>query len=197
MAEQIVHYASPEAASIQTVTGWVDRFGRFWGNDEHMARYSGCTHRPCESCGEPIRREGWTCCNACRKKKDAERWATLPEADNDEGNMIYSAAADRYFADWDEAIEYAVGGEYTDLRALMLQPTEANHLQQIDDEYWCDVLPEDSGIDDVDGAVAKALKALNTAIAMAPPVSWSPTNERLAIPAERLEEFAIMTGATP
>ena len=35
--EKIVPYDSSEAASIQTVTGWVSRSGRFWGNDEHMA----------------------------------------------------------------------------------------------------------------------------------------------------------------
>ena len=39
--EKIVTYDSAEAASIQTVTGWVSRSGRFWGNDEHMARYDG------------------------------------------------------------------------------------------------------------------------------------------------------------
>jgi len=47
--EKIVPYDSAEAASIQTVTGWVSRSGRFWGNDEHMARYDGCTHRKCDA----------------------------------------------------------------------------------------------------------------------------------------------------
>ncbi|MDE9687494.1 hypothetical protein R4T22_18735 [Citrobacter portucalensis] len=36
--EKIVMMDSDEAASIQTVTGWVDRQGRFWGGDEHQAR---------------------------------------------------------------------------------------------------------------------------------------------------------------
>jgi hypothetical protein len=42
--EKIVMMDSDEAASIQTVTGWVDRQGRFWGGDEHQGalvrRYS-------------------------------------------------------------------------------------------------------------------------------------------------------------
>jgi hypothetical protein len=46
--EKVVMYESSEAASIQTVTGWVGADGRFWGNDEHMARYCGATHRHCE-----------------------------------------------------------------------------------------------------------------------------------------------------
>lgn len=37
--EKIVPYDSSEAASIQTVTGWVSRSGRFWGNDEQMERF--------------------------------------------------------------------------------------------------------------------------------------------------------------
>lgn len=37
--EKIIPYDSAEAASIQNVTGWVSRSGRFWGNDEQMARY--------------------------------------------------------------------------------------------------------------------------------------------------------------
>ena len=43
--KKIILPESPEAASIQTVTGWVSSNGRYWGNDEHMARYDGSTHR--------------------------------------------------------------------------------------------------------------------------------------------------------
>ena len=43
--KQIILPESPEAASVQTVTGWVSRTGRYWGNDERMARYDGSTHR--------------------------------------------------------------------------------------------------------------------------------------------------------
>lgn len=46
--EKIVMMDSDEAASIQTVTGWVDRQGRFWGGDEHQARWCGATHRKCK-----------------------------------------------------------------------------------------------------------------------------------------------------
>jgi hypothetical protein len=46
--EKIVMMDSDEAASIQTVTGWVDRHGRFWGKDEHQARWCGATHRKCK-----------------------------------------------------------------------------------------------------------------------------------------------------
>ncbi len=51
--EQIVLNTSDEAASIKTVTGWIDRYGRFWGDYERIARYSGCTHVACSECGKP------------------------------------------------------------------------------------------------------------------------------------------------
>ncbi|MEB2744543.1 hypothetical protein [Citrobacter portucalensis] len=47
--EKIVMMDSDEAASIQTVTGWVDRQGRFWGKDENQARWCGATHRKCKT----------------------------------------------------------------------------------------------------------------------------------------------------
>ncbi|EKB5404420.1 hypothetical protein OOP60_004875 [Salmonella enterica] len=47
--EKIVMMDSDEAASIRTLTGWVDRQGRFWGNDEYQARWCGATHRKCKN----------------------------------------------------------------------------------------------------------------------------------------------------
>ena len=49
MKLKIVMMDSDKAASIQTVTGWVDRQGRFWGKDEHQARWCGATHRKCKN----------------------------------------------------------------------------------------------------------------------------------------------------
>lgn len=45
--KKIIPYDSPEAASFKTVTGWVSSDGIFCGNDEHVARYRGCTHIKC------------------------------------------------------------------------------------------------------------------------------------------------------
>ncbi|KGB00537.1 hypothetical protein DR73_495 [Enterobacteriaceae bacterium ATCC 29904] len=43
--EKVVMMDSPEAASIQTLTGWVDRQGRYWGKDEHQARWCGAMQK--------------------------------------------------------------------------------------------------------------------------------------------------------
>jgi len=47
-AETVVMEDSAEAASVQTVTGWVSRLGHFFGANEgaeRTARYDGCTQR--------------------------------------------------------------------------------------------------------------------------------------------------------
>lgn len=52
---------SAEAASFQTVTGWVSSNGHFYGNDERTARYDGCTHQLCESCGVAVCFDEYVC----------------------------------------------------------------------------------------------------------------------------------------
>ena len=47
--KSVIMYDSPEAASIKTITGWVSSAGRFWGDNEHMARYDGSTHMKCKN----------------------------------------------------------------------------------------------------------------------------------------------------
>jgi len=63
MTTDKVLYASDEAAQLVTVTGWRSRTGRFYGSDEHLARWDGCTHQICE-CGAEMPR-GFTKCNTC------------------------------------------------------------------------------------------------------------------------------------
>jgi hypothetical protein len=55
-----------------TVEGWVCKTcGRFWGDDERMARYCCATDFPC-ACGGR-HGKGYTCCDDCRAKLDEER----------------------------------------------------------------------------------------------------------------------------
>ena len=70
--DKIILPGDPEAASIQTVTGWVSENGYFYGdkpNSEGLARYDGSTHRKCD-CGETIKKNSY--CRKCHtKKRDA------------------------------------------------------------------------------------------------------------------------------
>lgn len=69
---EMILASSPEAASIQTVTGWVARDGRFWGDDERMARYCGSTHSICEKNPAHGPVENRSYCEACyAERRDA------------------------------------------------------------------------------------------------------------------------------
>lgn len=79
--EKIVMMDSDEAASIQTLTGWVSRDGHFWGDDEHMARWSGATHRKCKNKPDdhPIHRTH-SYCEECHKESRQAKFAALERA---------------------------------------------------------------------------------------------------------------------
>lgn len=179
MRNKNIHYHSDAAASIQTVTGWVSRDGYFWGKDEHMARWSGCTHVTCE-CGA-VHTKSRTCCDDCLDKRSLERFHKLPEK-ADTGGFLYSDAADRYFSEVSEAEEYAYDEGITlhDLRLIICEP---NFMRTVDDEYWEGDLPEDQYLEDcVPKEVAEKLRELNELIMkMRPVLSWSPGKYRLSL----------------
>ena len=165
--ELVVMYDSPEAASIQTVTGWVSRTGQFWGHDEHMARYCGATHGKCKKCGEVAELRSF--CRSCQNALDIEKYNAMPREPWDGTAMIYSDAKDQYFSDPEEALDALEEGET--LEGLRLVICEPNYLHELDSETWVDELPEDGELPD---AVQSALDALNAAIRKAGPSSWSP-----------------------
>jgi hypothetical protein len=173
----VIPYDSPEAASIQTVTGWVSRDGFFYGKEERSARYSGCTHRPCDECGE-LTEKSWTKCRSCIAKAELERFARLERASWDGEQMLYSEAHDRYFSNPDEVREYAEeedeDGGKLDITAMRIVLCKPQRLHRVDTSYWEDALPEDV---DLPGDVEAALELLNEAISEAGPVSWLPGNK--------------------
>ena len=74
---KIVMYDSDEAATYRhNIGGWVDRHGVFCGKDEDLARYRGCTHRPCSKCGKPVPKS-YTVCDECRRKAEIEKYEAL------------------------------------------------------------------------------------------------------------------------
>ncbi len=69
---------SDEAAKKMTVEGWVSRNGRFYGDNEEIARYDGATHRYCKNCGEIVE-ISWVFCEKCREKNATETFLNYPE----------------------------------------------------------------------------------------------------------------------
>lgn len=174
-----IHYHSDKAASLQTVTGWVSSNGTFYGKDEHLARWAGCTHMTC-GCGA-VHPKGRTCCDECFHKRAVERFLKMPER-ADTGDFLYSDAADRYFSEISEAEDYAYDEGLTlhDLRLIICEP---NHMRPIEDDYWEGDLPEDQYIDDcAPKVVTDKLRELNELIiTMKPILSWSPGKYRLSL----------------
>lgn len=181
MTEKIL-YESAQAASIQTVTGWVSSRGNFWGKDERMARYDGSTHRICDKNPEHGEHETRSWCPQCHEESKAARFAAMGSQEYD-GSPVVAFDSEDYFFDAADLRAYLVdnGIQPQDARLVFCTP---NNLSPIEPDHWADDLPEDG---DLPAEVQAALDALNKAIAEAGPSSWSEGNVRVILPADFLE----------
>lgn len=172
---EMILASSPEAASIQTVTGWVSRGGRFWGNDEHMARYCGSTHRLCEANPEHGPVENRSYCEACHAEKNETKWQAMPKAPLSEELLpLCVFDSDRYFFDLDDLRDWLEEHELNPEGVRLVQ-CEPVHAQPIDPyDHFIDDLPEDGEVPD---ALREAFEALNTAIAKCEPLGWRAANK--------------------
>lgn len=170
--EIIVLDTDDSAARLITVTGWVSRDGRFFGDNEESARYAGCTHKSCD-CGKPMTK-GWTKCDSCRSKSAAERYRALPFKDWDGVTPVCDD--DEYFFSSEAIDEYL---EEHDLKPedLMLVICTPNNFNEITSEYWEEILPEEG---EIPSELKEKLDEFNKFIATLAPVSWSPSKIRTA-----------------
>jgi hypothetical protein len=156
---------APEAATRRTITGWVSRNGRFFGEDESLARWEGATAVRCEKCQQPTDAKYYTKCEKCREEGADEKFAKAGRAPYTEG-MLFSDSHDRYFEDPAEAREFAEdeGVTLESMRLYLCTPNMARHL---DDDFFCYEVPDELRI---------ALDAFNAAVkAYGRPLSWSPS----------------------
>ncbi|MBE5254564.1 hypothetical protein H2P46_21815 [Mixta sp. Marseille-Q2057] len=168
----VVMYESPEAASIQTVTGWVDRNGRFWGKDEDMARYAGSTHRICPKNPEHGARKTNGYCEQCYSENRQNYFASL-ERKAWSGEPLVIFDDDTYFFDAESLADHC--WEYGVLpRELQLLICEPNRPREIDMVDHCEeIIPDGGDHHDIPEAIWEAAEALNKAIRESSPISWS------------------------
>jgi hypothetical protein len=161
-SEAIVLYDSPEAASYQAWEGWVSRDGRFWGANEDLARWAGCTHRACLYCGtvNPV----MSTCRPCREREMIARYATFRVEKWDGKTPLCLLGGVKFFFG-QEVLEW-LAYHPQDVRICKCRP---RYLSPIDLDQWVDELPED---DRLPPQVEQAVTALNAAIVDAGPCSW-------------------------
>lgn len=172
---QVILYSSEEAATKRTVTGWVSRHGRFYGEDEHLARWDGSTHQVC-ACGKEMVRSRLKC-EACCDADDKQRWESLPLVEWDGGPFCLDDG-DKYFDSESDFFEWCEDNDY-DPDSIRLVRAEPVYLRTVDGDYWSDDLAEDGELPD---EIASALKALNDAIKKRDrPVSYRPSRKRIVM----------------
>jgi hypothetical protein len=173
MSEKIVMYNSPEAATYRTdIKGWVSRYGLYCGPNEGLARYTGCTHRPCQKCGKPTKKY-YTVCGECWLEAEAEKYKARERKEWDEKCPVYSDALDRFYNSWDEINNAAEENEIEveDLRLIICEPVFASEIDP--EEYYQDLLPDEKG--SLPTEIEEAFGRLNEAIrACRAPLSWRP-----------------------
>jgi len=168
--KEVVMFESEDAAQLKTVTGWVSRDGRFYGDDERIARYAGCTHRKCGSCESTVEKYR-IYCDACTSKRTIEKYLTLESKPWDGETPLCTYDDDRYFFDWESVEEYCEDNEIKleDLMLVICDPVKPSLLDA--NEMFCDELAEDGECPE---EVANAIEAVNEAIRKASPFSWYP-----------------------
>lgn len=179
MKTEKVMYDSPEAAQYKTVTGWVDRQGRFWGQDEHMARYCGSTHKLCPTCGSEMATNGF--CDPCYNKKRAESFYTYPIAKEWDFPLVVFDT-DKYLFDEDYLYDYLYECIETDTEPRLVTCTP-NYCQELSYDYWEDIIPDDGGYEYIPDEILDAVDKLNIIIKQChgkKPVSWNQGKERLS-----------------
>ena len=63
-----------DAAHKVIRVGWAcKRCDRFHGDNEHLARWCCASDLPCRECGGRNTNKAYTCCQACKRAKDARR----------------------------------------------------------------------------------------------------------------------------
>lgn len=169
-------YDSDEAATHKTnISGWVTGGGLYYGKDEHIARWAGCTHIRCE-CGR-IREKSYTICEDCRRKKSNERYAALPFVEWDGVTPLTLWDDDQYFFGEDDIAEYCEDNEIksADLLLVICDPV---YLSPLHEDYWSDSLPEEG---ELPPAIQKLVKELNDAIKKEGPACWKQGKKRTAV----------------
>lgn len=180
MSEEKVMRDGDDAAQIKTVTGWVSRHGRFFGEDEITARYDGCTHQRCSACEAEVPK-GYGYCGSCRAARMTELYNTKPFQEWD-GEPLVIHDSDQYFFSEEDIEDYCEEHEIKseDLQLVICEPSFCWQLEP--DDIYCDILPEDCSLENIWPELWEAIETANKIIREGKrPISWSPGKYRTTV----------------
>lgn len=183
--KKFIPYDSPEAAQYRTITGWVSKDGRFWGDNEHMARYSGCTHVLCSKCKKEYVERGRTKCKKCQHTDYINAYSKMPYKDWDGVTPITLYDSDEYFMDIDDLFFYTEENEVNP-KDLMLVLCDPIYPRLLDTDYWEDDLPDPDY--DIPEELERLISEFNERVKKIDIISWIPGKYRTTV-----EEFHNVT----
>jgi hypothetical protein len=170
--DAIVMFDSDEAATYRTgLSGWVSGRGLYFGNAdgaEKAARYDGCTHHRCSSCGA-VTSKTYSRCDDCRSKAELARYYAMPVGEWDGKALVYSEASGMFYESPESAMEFCESG---DPRLILCRPI---YGAKLDSSFFEDQLPEGY---DTPNALQEAIDAFNKAVSGLI-LSWEPGKHRL------------------
>lgn len=170
--EKVIFPESPEAAQYKTgIEGWVSRDGRFFGGNEHLARYCGSTHKKC-SCGAVILINRY--CEDCRSAERLKVFNAMPIVKWDGETPLVIFDSDTYFFSEDDIVDYCVEREImpSELDVVLCVGNFPGEISGGD--QWDDFIPEGSDFESVFSKEAQEkLDELNAILRDHAPISWS------------------------
>lgn len=188
--EEIIMYDSPEAAKQMTLTGWVSSGkggypSHYYGDDEHMARWAGCTHIKCP-CGNVVKKS-YTKCKECSAKETRKRYMALPYKEWDGIEYVVEWDGDKFFWNIEDLQEYMAENEIEEILLLFCAPVDYCAIDMesiVNGEAHEDWEPS--------AELEKRVSELNAYIATLPPHSYYPGKIRTSykLPEEVKKEFA-------
>ena len=169
--EFVVLIDSQEAATYKTgLSGWVSRSGRFWGEDERMARFDGCTHKNCDTCGGLVRINSY--CRPCYDAMRDEKFKSFEIKEWDGQTPLNIWGEDVFFFCEEDLEDYCIDNDITPDQ-LQLVFCIGKNINTIDEGQLLDSLHEDA---ELPKDVSDALDRLNKAILAAGPQTYFPGN---------------------
>lgn len=183
-SEEKIHYKNAPVKYVENAKGWVAKDGRFWGENEHMARWTSCDVLDCatEKCNNTVDVRSSTFCDSCSENKRIEKFEALERKEWDGSTPLYSDSCDTYFFCLASLNGYMEENDVTvnDLQLVICEPI---HMRQFDECSLLDDLHEDA---EIPVAVSDAAEALNKAIREhGQAMSWTPSKYAAVISHKR------------